>query len=100
LELLLELQALGDTVVLAWPEGENCVSSTKQTQRFPVVNSTPARLVCCHWLKLDKDLVLDMQQLLELLDKTPSRFIPLGDGQFGFNPSVSQRLDELRAFSK
>jgi len=32
--------------------------------------------------KLDKDLVLDMQQLLELLDKTPSRFIPLGDGQF------------------
>jgi len=28
------------------------------------------------------DLVLDMQQLLELLDKTPSRFIPLGDGQF------------------
>jgi len=35
-------------------------------------------------LKLDKDLVLDMQQLLELLDKTPSRFIPLGDGQFWF----------------
>jgi len=29
-----ELQALGDTVVLAWPEGENCVSSTKQTSKI------------------------------------------------------------------
>jgi hypothetical protein len=42
-----------------------------------------------------------MQQLLELLDKTPSRFIPLGDGQFlALTQAFRKRLDELRAFSE
>jgi SNF2 family DNA or RNA helicase len=50
---------------------------------------------------LDDNLVLDLQQLLELLEKTPSRFIPLADGQFlALTQEFRQRLDELRTFSE
>jgi len=41
-----------------------------------------------------------MQQLLELLDKTPSRFIPLGDGQFLALTRVSQTPRRIAAFSE
>jgi len=51
-------------------------------------------------LKLDKDLVLDMQQLLELLIKPQVVLFRLVTVNSGFNPAFRKRLDELRAFSK
>lgn len=103
LELLLELQALGDTVVLAWPEGEKLrVKHQADLKDFQLsIQRQQDWFAATGELKLDKDLVLDMQQLLELLDKTPSRFIPLGDGQFlALTQAFRKRLDELRAFSE
>jgi len=47
-------------------------------------------------LKLDKDLVLDMQQLLELLIKPQVVLFRLVTVNSGFNLSVRKRLDELR----
>lgn len=103
LELLLELQALGDTVVLEWPEGEKLrVKHQADLKDFQMsIQRQQDWFAATGELKLDKDLVLDMQQLLELLDKTPSRFIPLGDGQFlALTQAFRKRLDELRAFSE
>ncbi|MGJ5674326.1 MAG: DEAD/DEAH box helicase [Nostochopsis sp.] len=103
LELLLELQALGDTVVLEWPEGEKLrVKHQADLKDFQMsIQRQQEWFAATGELKLDKDLVLDMQQLLELLDKTPSRFIPLGDGQFlALTQAFRKRLDELRAFSE
>jgi SNF2 family DNA or RNA helicase len=52
-------------------------------------------------LQLDDQLVLDMQQLLSLLQQTPSRFLPLGEGQFlALTKEFRKQLDELRAYSK
>ncbi|MFK0735410.1 MAG: SNF2-related protein, partial [Gloeotrichia echinulata HAB0833] len=103
LELLLELQALGDTLVLEWPEGEKLrVKHQADLKDFQLsIQRQEDWFAATGELKLNKDLVLDMQQLLELLDKTPSRFIPLGDGQFlALTQAFRKRLDELRTFSE
>jgi SNF2 family DNA or RNA helicase len=103
LELLLELQALSNTVVLEWPEGEKLrIKHQADLKDFQLsIQRQQDWFAATGELKLDNDLVLDMQQLLELLDKTPSRFIPLGDGQFlALTQAFRKRLDELRAFSE
>jgi SNF2 family DNA or RNA helicase len=103
LELLVELQGLGDTVAVEWPEGEKL----RVTHRADLKDFNLAIQRQQDWfaatgeLKLSDDLVLDMQHLLELLEKTPSRFIPLGDGQFlALTQTFRKRLDELRMFSE
>lgn len=103
LELLLELQALGDNVVIEWPEGEKL----RVTHRADLKDLQMSIQRSSDWfgasgeLKLDDNLVLDMQRLLELLDNTPSRFIPLGDGQFlALTQAFRRRLDELKTFSE
>lgn len=103
LELLLELQALGDTVVLEWPEGEKLrVSHQANLKDFQLkIQRQNDWFTTNGELKLDDHLVLDMQRLLELLEQTPSRFLPLGDGQFlALTQEFRKRLDELRAFSE
>ncbi|BAY41538.1 SNF2-related protein (plasmid) [Nostoc sp. NIES-2111] len=103
LELLLELQALGSSVVMAWPEGEKLrVSHQADLKDFNLsIQRQQDWFAATGELKLNQDLVLDMQQLLELLEKTPSRFIPLGDGQFlALTQAFRKRLDELRLFSE
>jgi superfamily II DNA or RNA helicase/tetratricopeptide (TPR) repeat protein len=103
LELLIELQALGDSVVIEWPEGEKLkVSHYADLKDFQMsIQRSSDWFSATGELKLDDKLVLDMQQLLELLDKTPSRFIPLGDGQFlALTQAFRKRLDELRTYSE
>ena len=103
LEALLELQNLGDLAVLEWPEGEkfkvsrqvsfNQLSLTIKRQRdwFNLTGE----------LRLEDDQVMDMQRLLELLQQTPSRFIPLGEGQFlTLTREFRKRLEELRGFTE
>jgi SNF2 family DNA or RNA helicase len=42
-----------------------------------------------------------MQRLLELMERSPGRFLPLGDGQFlTLTQEFRKRLDELRTFSE
>lgn len=103
LELLLELQTLGDSVVVEWPQGEKL----RVTHRADLKDFQMSIQRSSDWfgasgeLKLDDKLVLDMRQLLELLDKTPSRFIPLGDGQFlALTQAFRRRLEELKTFSE
>lgn len=103
LELLLELQALGDSVVLEWPEGEKLrVAHQASLKDFKLtIQRQNDWFATSGELKLDNNLVLDMQRLMELLEQTSSRFIPLGDGQFlALTQEFRKRLDELRAFSE
>ena len=103
LELLLELQALEDKVVLEWPEGEKLrVSHQANLKDFQLkIQRQNDWFATTGELKLDDDLVLDMQRLMALLDQTPSRFVPLGDGKFlALTQEFRKRLDELRAFSE
>lgn len=103
LELLLELQALGDRIVLEWPEGEKMkISHRAGFSDFRMsINQSRDWFSAEGELRLGDDKVLDMQRLLELLDKTPSRFIPLGDGQFiALTQQFRDRLEEFRRLSE
>jgi len=103
LELLLELQALGETVVLEWPEGEKLrVSHHADLDNFHLtIQRQRDWFAASGELKLEDNLVLDMQRLLELLEQSPSRFVSLGAGQFlALTEEFRKRLDELRSFSE
>lgn len=103
LELLLELQELGDRVIISHPEGEKFrirkqvglgdfqLKIQRQRDWFEASGE----------VKLDEDSVLEMQRLLELLGQTSSRFIRLEDGQFiALTQEFRKRLDDFRAIAE
>ncbi len=99
--LLLELQELGDKVIIEWPEGEKLrVTHQAGMNNFQMqIKRQNDWFAASGELKLEENLVLDLENLLLLLEKTPSRFIPLGDGQFiALTEQFRKRLDELRTF--
>jgi superfamily II DNA or RNA helicase len=103
LELLLELQALGESIRLEWPQGEKLrVSHHAGLKNFQLtIKRQNDWFATSGELKLSDELVLDMQRLMELLSQTSSRFVPLGDGQFlALTEEFRKRLDELRAVSE
>ncbi|NDJ17753.1 DEAD/DEAH box helicase [Myxacorys almedinensis] len=112
LELLVDLQAISaghnadgtaNSVAIEWPEGEKLrVSHQAGLNDFHLaIQRQNDWFSASGELKLSDDLVLDMQQLMELLNQSSSRFIPLGDGQFlALTQSFRKRLDELRAFTE
>ncbi|MBT9315395.1 DEAD/DEAH box helicase [Leptothoe spongobia] len=103
LELLLQLEAVEENIILEWPEGEKLKIRNKagidgwrlhikQEQDWFEVSGE---------LELDDGNVMDMQALLSLLDQTSSRFVPIGDGQFlALTQAFRNRLDEFRAYSE
>jgi SNF2 family DNA or RNA helicase/tetratricopeptide (TPR) repeat protein len=103
LEILLELQNLGNTVIVEWPEGEKMrVSHQVGLNQFRLnIQQQRDWFAASGELQLDDNQVLDMQRLLELLEQTPGRFVPLGNGEFlALTQEFRKRLDELRAFSE
>ncbi|MBF0341596.1 MAG: DEAD/DEAH box helicase [Magnetococcales bacterium] len=103
LELLLELQAMAERLVVAWPEGEKMRVGrpvamdamrvqVQRSQEWFSVNGA---------LTLDDGLILEMERLLELLRGRDGRFVPLGDGRFlALTERFRKRLAELEAFSQ
>lgn len=103
LELLLELQDLGEAVLIEWPEGEKLrVSHRADFKNFKLnIRSQNDWFDTTGELRLDDEQVLDIQRLMELLGGTPGRFVPLGNGEFvALTQEFRKRLDELRAFSE
>ena len=101
LSLLLELQALEDQVIVEWPEGEKLrVTHQAGLSDFQMqIRRQNDWFAATGELKLDDDLVLDMENLLTLLEKTPSRFIQIKEGQFiALTEQFRARLDELRNY--
>ncbi len=103
LELLLQLQELKEEVVIEWPEGETFkVTKPANFAHLQLnINSKQDWFEVTGELQLDESLVVELQQLLDLLEKSPGRFLPLGDGQFlALTETFRQRLDEFRLFSE
>ncbi|MEA5537344.1 DEAD/DEAH box helicase [Crocosphaera sp. XPORK-15E] len=103
LELLLQLQECKEQVVIEWPEGETfkVTNAASFAQLKLNINGKEDWFEVTGELKLDESLVLELQQLLDLLEKSPGRFLPLGDGQFlALTDTFRQRLDEFRLFSE
>jgi superfamily II DNA or RNA helicase len=102
LELLLELQALDDVVMIEWPEGEKMrVNRQVGLSDFKLrINRENDWFATSGEVQVNDNEVMELQQLLGLLDSTPGKFIPLGDGQFlALTQEFRQRLDELRLIS-
>lgn len=103
LELLLDIQDLGDQAVVEWPEGEKMrIASRVSLADFKVqIQRQRDWFAASGELSIGDDQVLDMQRLMALLEAAPGRFIKLADGEFvALTQEFRKRLDELRAFSE
>lgn len=103
LELILELQDLGDKAVIEWPEGEKMrVTDRIGLSSFKMqIRQQRDWFAASGELQIGDNEVLDMQRLMELLEASPGRFVKLQDGQFlALTQEFRKRLDELRAFSE
>ena len=103
LELLLQLQSLGETARVAWPEGAkfkvrqeatagHCRLSIRQSKDWFELEGE---------IRLNEGLAIDLQQLIQLAKEGPGRFVSLGDGEFlALSAQLRRRLDDLAAFSE
>ena len=88
-------------VLVAWPEGEKLrlgrsVSAADLSLRL---GGGDRWFTVEGELRVDDERVLGMQQLLELVQATPHRFLPLGEGEFiALTRELRRRLEELAAY--
>lgn len=77
-------------LIMAWRNHENAKRYLNELKWFKASGC----------LKLDNDLVLDLEQLMELLSKSTGRFLPLDENTFiTLTKSLKNSLDELKAYS-
>lgn len=103
LELLTELQAMGDGVVVEWPKKESLkIAAQVSTQSMSLqVKKKREWFEVRGSLVVDNDLIISMKDLLELCHKSDSRFIALNDGRFlALSERFKQQLDEMNAYSQ
>lgn len=103
LELLLQLQALGDRVFVEWPEGEKFrVSKQFGLSDFKVsIRRQKDWFAASGEVQISEDRVLDIQQLMTLLEGSPGKFIQLSGGEFlALTEEFRQRLQALRRLSE
>jgi SNF2 family DNA or RNA helicase len=104
LQLLVELQDLDpQQVVVAWPEGESFkVSKRIESKQFRLsIKSDKDWFAASGELQVDENKVLDLRTLLELMERSKSRFVELGDNQFlALSDELYRRLSELSAYGE
>ncbi len=102
LETLLELQALGKSAIVEWPKGQSYkIRQQADINRFHLrIKKQQEWFSVSGELKLDNNLVLSVQELFKLLEKSKGRFVQLEDGQFlALTKLFRKRLDEIKAYS-
>jgi len=102
LEVLLELDEQRKQIAVEWPEGEKFkLAGEASINQFRLnIKQQQDWFVATGDLFIDKQLVVDMQQLLELTKESKSRFIELKDGQFiALTDEFRKRLNELNRYS-
>ncbi|MBJ6751120.1 SNF2-related protein [Geomonas anaerohicana] len=100
LELLMQLQSLGDTVRVSWPQGARfkikqivtpgqCKLSVRQAKDYFELEGE---------VKINEGLALDLRQLVDLARSAHGRFVELGDGEFlALSSQLRRYLDDLAA---
>ncbi|WP_410498344.1 DEAD/DEAH box helicase [Chitinibacter sp. S2-10] len=101
LELLAQLRELPG-VELVWPEGERfrLKASRSMSQLKLGIKQQGDWFVVNGEIELDDGKVLQLRQLLQLLDKSPGRFIQIGDNDYlALTDNLRRRLEELRTLA-
>lgn len=103
LQTLMELQEMGDQICLAWPEGEifrlknrvdtsNFHLSIKQNNDWFGISGD---------LEVDDNKVMEIQNLLELLDQSPGKFLKMDDGSFlALTERFRKQLEEIKTYTE
>ncbi len=107
LDVLLELQAVMDRVVVEWPEGRRiAVRSMAAPEKLSLQVRRAKGRTALSWfslsgsLTIDESLVVDMKKLVELAIENPGRFLPLGNGEFlALTDEFRRRLDDFAAIA-
>jgi superfamily II DNA or RNA helicase len=97
-ELLTELQACGDGVVLEWPQGEPLtVVGERDVRDVRIsVSSVDDLLRATCELRVDEERVMNMRELLPLLAKAQGRFVELDGGRvLALTERVKSKLERL-----
>jgi len=103
LELLLQLQAQAEQVLIAWPEGEKFkLSRELGSKQFSVaIKRDVDWFTVTGELKVDEQQIMDLGKLLELTASARGRFIHLGGNQFlALTDAFRRRLSELQAYTE
>ncbi|PIE57437.1 MAG: helicase [Desulfobulbus propionicus] len=99
LQVLLEIEAIRNQVVLEWPEGEKLSVRRQIGANHLNLNIRTGQqdwFALSGELEVDQDEVIELKPLLEKMVAVKSRFIPLGDGQFlALTQEFRNRLEEL-----
>lgn len=102
-ELLVEIRACEPPLTVEWPEGK----SIKVRNEVATKNVTLKIARSRDWfqvegtIQIDEELVLDMQDLLQRLDKAQGRFIELDDGSFvALTRRFQKQLERLRSITE
>ncbi len=102
LELLLELKNCGNSIIMAWPRGEKMkVRSKVSYDDFKLsIKKDREWFKASGTLKIDKNMSIDLNKLMDLLKDSKGHFVTLDDGTFlSITNSLKERLEELKAFS-
>jgi len=103
LELLLELQALDDQVVVEWPKGKKFeIAGEAEAEQFRLRISREHDWFDIEGsLQVKDDLILDMRRLLALMEQAKGRFVQLDDGRFlALTHAFRKSMSDLRAYSE
>lgn len=101
LELLLQLHAQAEHIVIAWPEGEKFkLRGVADAKQFSLsIKRDNEWFVATGELKIAEDEVLNLRKLLELMQQSPGRFVALGGGEFvALTEEFRRRLAEVATF--
>lgn len=105
LEALEELQNAQGThpLKLEWPEGQK-LTLTKPISFDQLSLNIHEKGEWFHLkgeIKIDENTVIDFQRLLQLLDQSPTRFIPLDNKTYiSLTTHLKKQLQELKAFTE
>ncbi len=101
LELLEELHLLGGKVNVRWPQGESLKIKHRASPDRLSLKIRKSR----DWFKIEGDLVTDsglvmgLRELLDRIEATDGRFLPVGETEFvALTDRFRRRVDELAAF--
>lgn len=103
LDLLEGLHNYPQPLPLIWPEGKKLsVTPTLGPQALSLKVKTDNDWFSLEGvLQIDKDQVIELKQLLELIDASPSRFIALSDTQFlALTDQFKRQLREIKALTE
>ncbi len=102
LQVLMELEALGNKISVEWPKGERLKIKKRVSAKnmYLKVNSNKGWFALDGKLQVDESTVMSIQELMEVTEQSKSNFISLGKGQFvALTDEFRRQLDELNSYS-